>query len=199
MTEASLSPNGSHPAGAAPTDDPDRVAGLTVDRAGPGGGVPSDSAFGVALVTLWQHVADAGGLVGFPAPVQRSDVAARAAALVDEIRTGRVIAVVANRAHRLIGVALLRPGRGDQQHTGRIELVLVEPVHARTGIGTRLVGELLDLARERGLELLEIDAADGTGLETFLAGFGFVEWGRRPGWIRTTEGDRDEIGWGMAL
>ena len=96
--------------------------------------------------------------------------------------------MVANRAHRLIGVALLRPGRGVRQHTGRIELVLVEPVHARTGIGSQLVGELLELARERGLELLEIDAAGRTGLETFFAGFGFVEWGRRPGWIRTDRG-----------
>jgi GNAT superfamily N-acetyltransferase len=99
----------------------------------------------------------------------------------------------------LIGAALLRPGRGDQQHTGRIELILVEPADARTGIGTRLVSELLDLARERGLERLALDAADNGGLDAFFVGFGFVEWGRRPGWIRTADGDRDEIGWGMTL
>ena len=58
-------------------------AAATVDRVGPGGSVASDSAFGVALVTLWQDVADAGGPVGFAAPVVRSEVAARAAGLVE--------------------------------------------------------------------------------------------------------------------
>ena len=137
VTGAGASPNGAPPVVADPgavTDEPV----LRIDRAGPGGGVPSDNAFGVALVSLWQRVIEAGGSVGFAPPVVRPEVAARAAGLVDEIRTGRVIAVAANRSHRLIGAGLLRPGRGTAEHTGHLELLLVNPEQTRAGVGAQL-------------------------------------------------------------
>ena len=108
------------------TTPDDSAAPTTLDRVGPHGGVASDNAFGVALVTLWQRAAESGASVGFAAPVIRSDIAARAAAMVEELRTGRLVGVAANRARRLVGAGFLRPGRGSQSHTGRIELVLVE-------------------------------------------------------------------------
>jgi GNAT superfamily N-acetyltransferase len=187
------------PADADRPDTPASVA-VTVDRVGPGGGVASDSAFGVALVTLWQTVAESGEPVGFPVPVVRADVAARAAGLVDEVRTGRLIAVAANHARRLVGVGLLRPGRGSQQHTGRIELLLVGPGHQRAGLGSRLLAELLERSGERGLERLEVAIPDGTEVLRFFARFGFAQWGRRPGWIRMSAGDvRDEVIMGAEL
>ena len=173
---------------------------LRIDRVGPGGGVPSDNAFGVALVSLWQRVLEGGGQVGFGVPVVRPEVAARAAGLVDEIRTGRVIAMAANRSHRLIGAALLRPGRGSADHTGHLELILVDPAHARAGIGAQLLTEALRLARDRALVAVDLDAADDPGLNAFFARFGFERWGRRPGWIRTgTTKSLDEIVWGVTL
>lgn len=178
----------------------EQAPGITVDRVGPGGGLASDSAFGVALVTLWQRVAEAGGAVGFPPPVVRSEVAARAAGLVDGLRTGRMVAVAANRARRLIGVGFLRPGQGTGPHTGRIELLLVDPAHTGAGLGTRLMRDLLALAVERGLQRLDVEIADGAGLAEFFARSGFVEWGRRPGWIRLgAADDRDEVLLGATL
>jgi GNAT superfamily N-acetyltransferase len=173
-------------------------ADATIDRVGPGGGVASDSAFGVALVTLWQQVAEAGGAVGFPPPVSRSEVAGRTAGLVDEIRTGRLLAVAANHERRLIGVGLLRPGRGSGRHTGRIVLLLVQSAMTGYGVGTTLLDELLLLARAGGVERLEVDVQDGTGLPEFFARFGFTEWGRRPGWIRLDAAEvRDEVVLGL--
>jgi GNAT superfamily N-acetyltransferase len=180
--------------------DPAGTPAVTVDRVGPGGGIASDSAFGVALVTLWQSIAESGEPVGFALPVVRADIAARAAALVDEVRTGRLIAVAANHARRLVGVGLLRPGRGSQQHTGRIELLLVGPEHQRDGLGGRLLAELLNRAGERGLQRLDVAIPDGTELTRFFGRFGFAEWGRRPGWIRMGAGDeRDEVVMGAEL
>lgn len=196
---------GAPPAGAAVPPDggvPDQGEQpvVRIDRVGPGGGVPSDNAFGVALVTLWQRVADAGGPVGFAPPVVRSEVAARASGLVDEIRTGRIAAVVANRSHRLVGAGLLRPGRGTEGHTGHVELIMVDPAHNRAGLGGRLIDALIGQARERGLERVDLDAAEYPRLGAFLSRRGFAEWGRRPGWIRSPDGDdRDEIVWGLVL
>ena len=199
VSEAAPLQNGSRSAPEPGAEHPEEPV-LRVDRVGPGGGVPSDNAFGVALVSLWQRVIEAGGRVGFVAPVVRPEVAARAAGLVDEIRTGRVIAVVANRSHRLIGAALLRPGRGSAEHTGRVELILVDPTHAGAGIGGQLLTELLRLARARGLTAVDLDAPDDPGLNGFLGRFGFEQWGRRPGWTRTgTEQNLDEILWGVTL
>jgi GNAT superfamily N-acetyltransferase len=146
-------------------------AAATVDRVGPGGGVAPDSAFGVALVSLWQGCAEAGDQVGFSAPVVRSEVAARAAGLLDEIKTGRLIAVAANRARRLIGVAFLRPGRGVSEHTGQVALILVDPGQRRQGLGTRLLRDLLSLAGSVGVQLIEVNVPADAGLQSFVAVF----------------------------
>lgn len=172
---------------------------LALDRVGPGGGVASDSAFAVALVSLWKAVADAGGPVGFAPPVARADVAASAAGLVEELRTGRLLGVVINRSRRLVGVALLRPGRHVRQHSGRIELVLVDPAQVRAGLGTALMDGLLALARERRLDRLEVDIPGGAGLTEFFSRFGFEEWGRRPGWVRSADTEHDEVLLGVEL
>jgi len=180
--------------------EPDIAPALTIDRVGPGGGVASDSAFGVALVTLWQQVAEAGAPVGFAAPVLRSDVAARAAGLVEEIKTGRLLAVAANRARRLIGVGFLRPGRGSGQHTGHLELILVDQAHSRAGLGTQLVVRLLAQAGDLGLERVDAGVPADAGLEAFFSALGFAEWGRRPDWIRMgADDERDEVLLGAEL
>jgi GNAT superfamily N-acetyltransferase len=161
------------------------AAVTTVDRVGPGGGVASDSAFGVALVTLWQRCAEAGDPVGFAVPVDRGEIAARAAGLVDEIKTGRVVAVAANRTRRLIGVAFLRPGRGTGRHTGHLPLILVDPDHRRAGLGGTLVRQVIAAA---GVERIDAVVAADSGGEMFLRSVGFAEWGRRPGWIFGADG-----------
>ena len=178
----------------------EREPAITVDRVGPGGTVASDSAFGVALVSLWQKLAENGAPVGFPPPVSRIDVAGRAAALVEDLRKGRVVGVAANRSRRLIGVGLLRPGRGSREHTGRIELLLVDADRSRAGLGTRLMDGLLTMAAARGLERVDLEMQDDPGLAEFFGRFGFVEWGRRPGWLRLgADGERDEVLLGAVL
>lgn len=177
--------------------DPVTSFDVTVDRVGPGGGVASDSAFGVALVTLWQRCAEAGEPVGFAPPVVRADIAVRAAALVDEIKAGRLIAVAANRKRRLVGAALVRPGRNVAGHTGHLEIVLVDPEHRAQGIGRLLLDRALDLTRAAGVDRIDVDVPAVPDLQAFFAAFGFAEWGRRSGWL--SKPDRDELLMGKML
>lgn len=169
---------------------------MTVDshRVGPAGSLAADSQFGVALTTLWHGVSQAGGAVGFVPPVQRAPVAAKAAALVDDLRSGRAhgIALIADLA--LVGFAKLTPGTGPIAHTGSITVMMIDPARQGAGLGARLMAETLALAGELALERVELAVRDGLGLDDFYRKFGFVEWGRRPGWIRVAQGDdRDEI------
>ena len=137
---------------------------------------------------------------GSQLPVLRSDVAARAAGLVDEIKTGRLLAVAANRARRLIGVGFLRPGRGSAAAHRPPRVDPGRPGAQRAGLGTQLAGRLLGQAGDLGLERLEVAIPADAGLETFFGRFGFAEWGRRPGWIRMGAGDeRDEVVMGAEL
>ncbi len=170
---------------------PDQV---TLRRVGPGGTWASDSAFGVALVTLWHRVAEAGGAVGFAPSVSRAEVAAVVAGLVDDLRSGRAFGFALNRNRTLVGVGVLRPGRGLSSHTGEIVAVMVDPELRGSGSGTRLMTALISQARDGGLQKLQAAIRDGEGLDGFFGRFGFVEWGRRPGWIRFGPAqDRDEI------
>ena len=183
-----------------PVTEPAGQVPTVIDRVGPGGGVASDSAFGVALVTLWQRCAEAGDPVGFDLPVVRGEVAARAAGLVEEIKTGRLVAVAANRTRRLLGVAFLRPGRGSGRHTGYLALLLVDPDHRRQGLGSELTRTILVSARESGLDRVDALVAAGSGGENLLRTLGFTDWGRRPGWIVGPDADpRDELVMGLVL
>lgn len=170
---------------------PDEV---TLRRVGPGGTWASDSAFGVAVVTLWHRVAEAGGAVGFAPTAGRAEVAAVVAGLVDDLRSGRAFGFALNRHRTLVGVGLLRPGRGLSAHTGEIVAVMVDPDLRGSGSGTRLMTALLGRARELGLSRVEACVREGAGLADFFGRFGFAEWGRRPGWIRLGPGqEHDEI------
>lgn len=161
---------------------------------GPSGSLPADNQFGLALTGLWHAVSLGGGAVGFVPPVQRPEVAAVAAGVVADLRAGRSLGVALIADRQLVGFANLRPGSGLTAHTGEIILVMVDPALQGRRLGSLLINRILALATERGLERVTLSIRDGEGLQGFYSRFGFVEWGRRPGWVRVgQDDDRDEI------
>ncbi len=165
-----------------------------IHRVGPDGTMAADSQFGVALTTLWHAVSLAGGAVGFVPPVDRPEVAAGAAAVVAQLRDGKSTAIALIADRQLVGFAKLAAGTGLMSHTGEITAVMVDPALQGLGLGGRLMTEMLALARLLGLERISLSIREGAGLESFYARLGFVECGRRPGWVRLADGDdRDDI------
>lgn len=176
-----------------------RVGPVGRSASSPAAPMAADSAFGVALVTLWHQVAQAGGVVGFAKEVDRADIARSAVPMVEDLRQGRMLGVAADQGRRLVGVGLLRPGVGARAHTGRLELLAVEPALTGCGLGRALLETLLATARERGLDRLTVEFAQDERVGRFFERFGFTTWGRRPGWQRTAAGpDRDEVIMGVA-
>jgi predicted N-acetyltransferase YhbS len=167
---------------------------VVVRRVGPGGTMASDNAFAVALLTLWHRVSEAGGAVGFARGVDRSAVGAAVAEVVDDLRTGRSLAVALAKDRNVIGFGVLRPGTRTKAHTGTVSSVMVDPFHQGGGLGVLLMDAVIGLAVAAGLERVVLGVRSGMGLESFYARFGFVECGRLPGWIKLgSDGDRDEI------
>lgn len=167
---------------------------IEVRRVGPGTSMASDNAFALALLNLWERVSAAGGAVGFTLPVDRSAVGAAVSVVIDDLRSGRAFGFAATRGRDIVGFVLLRPGGQIMAHTGQINQLMVDPAGQRSGLGTRLVQSVVELARELDLERVRLALRNGTGLETFYTRLGFVEVGRFPGWIRVAPGDdRDEV------
>lgn len=193
---------------AAPPGGAWSAAAPTIRRVGPGvrpGGdaasapMAADSAFGVALVGLWHESAQAGGAVGFAAAAPRAEIARAAVPLVDSLRQGRALGVAADQARRLVGAAVLRPGQGTRSRTGTLELLMVEPALTGCGLGSRLLGELLAAARDRGLQRVDVAFAQDERGQRFFEKAGFTVWGRRPHWQQGPAGDRDELIMGVQL
>lgn len=190
----------------APSTEVDPAATPVLRRLGPGGSdqgpadrlLAADHAFGVALVTLWHRLTGHTATAGFPQGIDRGDIARLVPPLVDELRTGRVLGYGVTVGRHLVGVGLLRPGRGSATHTGALVLLLTDPDHLRTGVGGRILDALLQAAPDHGIDRVEVAVDDESA--GFFRARGFTEWGRRPGWRRPGPGSaaaRDEVllGW----
>ncbi|MBJ7906241.1 GNAT family N-acetyltransferase [Streptomyces sp. DSM 110735] len=149
------------------------------------------------LLDLWADVSNAGGAVGFVAPVTREEIRpelvrtlARLAEghsrlLVGHDEDGRVAATafLTFNTHRLM------------THWLWLYTVMVHPKHQGRGYGRDLLASAADAARGfDGIEAIRLGCRGGHGLEHFYASCGYQEVGRVPGAIRVAPGDhRDDI------
>ncbi|MEU0599295.1 GNAT family N-acetyltransferase [Streptomyces sp. NPDC006393] len=152
------------------------------------------------ILDLWTDVTDAGGAVGFVAPVTpvtREETRAelvrhfvamaegRARLLVGHDEDGRVAATafLTHNTHRLM------------THWLWLYTVMVHPRHQGHGYGRDLLAAAEDAARGiDGIEAIRLTCRGGLGLERFYASCGYKEVGRVPGAIRVAPGDeRDDV------
>ncbi|MFF5534723.1 GNAT family N-acetyltransferase [Streptomyces cinerochromogenes] len=149
------------------------------------------------ILDLWTDVSNAGGAVGFVAPVTREEIRpelvrhfvqmaeGRTRLLVGHDETGEVAAAafLTRNAHRLM------------PHWVWLYTVMVHPRHQGKGYGRDLLAAAADAARAmEGVEAIRLSCRGGHGLERFYASCGYKEVGRVPDAIRVAPGDdRDEI------
>ncbi|NEB00139.1 GNAT family N-acetyltransferase [Streptomyces sp. SID13726] len=149
------------------------------------------------LLDLWTDVSNAGGAVGFVAPVERDVIRpelvkhlvgmeqGRTRLLVGLDEEGRVAATafLAFNTHRLM------------THWLWLYTVMVHPRHQGEGYGRDLLAAAADAARGiDGIEAIRLTCRGGLGLERFYGSCGYKEVGRIPGAIRVApDDDRDDI------
>ncbi|WP_405973511.1 GNAT family N-acetyltransferase [Streptomyces sp. NBC_00988] len=148
------------------------------------------------ILTLWADVSNAGGSVGFVAPVAVDEIRpelvrhfvamaeGRTRLLVGRDETGTVAATVflAFNTHRLM------------LHWLWLYTVMVHPRHQGKGYGRDLLAAAEAARGIDGIEAIRLTCRGGHGLERFYGSCGYKEVGRVPGAIRVAPGDdRDDI------
>ncbi|GHK00299.1 N-acetyltransferase [Streptomyces sp. Y2F8-2] len=149
------------------------------------------------ILDLWVDVTNAGGAVGFVAPVTPDAIRpellkhlmamseGRSRLLVGQDEDGRVAATafLTFNTHRLM------------THWIWLYTVMVHPRHQGKGYGRDLLAAAADAARGlEGIGAIRLTCRGGLGLERFYGSCGYKEVGRVPGAIRVAPGDdRDDI------
>ena len=147
------------------------------------------------IVTLWVEVTNAGGAVGFVAPVTGEDVAPVAAAAFAAVENGYDHLLMGVDDGQIVALLFVVDNRfALKGHWRLLKRVMVTPKSQGRGHGAALMRAAEAYARRLGLEALQVTVRGGAGTENFYARLGYREVGRVPGALRVGAGDdRDEI------
>ena len=135
------------------------------------------------LASVWVAVTEAGGAVGFTAPVSAEQVRREAAEdHVAEVRAGRQDLVVAFQERALVGFGFLATVAGPavKSHLGIVTRLQRHPDAAGHGVGAAVLAELEACARDRALAVVCLTVRGGTGVERFYLANGYRLDGRLP-------------------
>lgn len=149
------------------------------------------------LLACWVDVTNAGGAVGFVAPVTEADVRPTEAAMVERLAPAGEDRLLVMRLDGGLAGWLVYVSRHHvlSTHWRTLKRVQVHPSLQGKGLGTALMREAARVAREElGLESLHLTVRGGTGMDAFYRRLGYVEVGRMPRALRLAPDDyREEI------
>lgn len=153
------------------------------------------------IVALWVEVTNAGGAVGFVAPVNAEDVAPVAEDAFVAVETGIDRLVIGVDDGELVALLFVAGNRfALKEHWRVLKRVMVTPKRQGRGYGAALMREAERLGRQMGLDAFQVTVRGGAGIEKFYEGLGYREVGRMPEALRVGPGDdRDEIYLWLAL
>jgi GNAT superfamily N-acetyltransferase len=147
------------------------------------------------VIALWADVTNAGGAVGFVAPVTPADVRPTAEAAFDGVDEGLDRLLIGLDGDRLVALLFVTDHRFPlKDHWRVLKRVMVAPGSQGRGYGAALMREAAEVARKMGLAALQVTVRGGEGIEGFYAALGYHEVGRLPNALRVSPtDDRDEI------
>jgi GNAT superfamily N-acetyltransferase len=147
------------------------------------------------ITHLWVEVTNAGGAVGFVAPVTEDDVRPLADATLADVAAGVDRLLIGVDDGRLVALLFITDNRFVlKAHWRVLKRVMIAPGSQGRGYGAALMREAAAIGRRLGLAALQVTLRDGHGLDRFYRGLGYREVGRIPGALRVAPGDdRDEV------
>ncbi|WP_433725514.1 N-acetyltransferase family protein [Actinoplanes sp. CA-051413] len=156
---------------------------------------PLTDALRADIVALWTDVTNAGGAVGFVAPVTEDQVRPLAESTLAGVAQGVDRLLIGVDDGRLVALLFIADNRFPlKAHWRVLKRVMVLPGSQGRGYGAALMREAAAVAAELQLAALQVTVRDGHGLDGFYRRLGYREVGRIPGALRVGPGDdRDEL------
>ena len=153
------------------------------------------------IVALWVDVTNAGGAVGFVAPVTAEQVGPVAEAAFAGVAEGVDRLLLGVDGDDVVALLFVVDNRfALKDHWRILKRVMVTPKSQGRGYGAALMRAAEAYARRVGLEALQVTVRGGAGTEEFYRRLGYREVGRVPGALRVAPGDdRDETYMWLAL
>ena len=147
------------------------------------------------ILRLWVQVTNAGGAVGFVAPVTADDVRPLAEQTLAGVAGGVDHLLAGFDDGELVALLFVSSNRfALKEHWRVLKRVMVTPDSQGRGYGAAIMREATEVARKMGLAALQVTVRDGAGTEKFYERLGYRQVGRLPGALRVAPGDdRDEI------
>ncbi|MEV3909119.1 GNAT family N-acetyltransferase [Streptomyces canus] len=149
------------------------------------------------VLDLWTDVSNAGGAVGFVAPVDRETIRPELVKHVAAIEEGRTRLLVGRDEDGQVAATAFFHFNTHRLMTHWVWLytVMIHPRHQGRGYGRDLLSAAAHAARTfEGIEAIRLTCRGGLGLERFYGSCGYKEVGRVPGAIRVVPGDdRDDV------
>ena len=134
------------------------------------------------LVELLRSCVDAGGSLGYLAPMPESQAVDFWDGVGTHVESGVRTVLIARDGHRIVGtVQIAFESKPNARYRAEVMKMMVAPSHRRRGIAADLVRELERHARERSITLLVLDTAEGpSGARNFYESLGYVYVGGIP-------------------
>jgi len=156
---------------------------------------PLTDALRADIVALWVDVTNAGGAVGFVAPVSADEVRPVADAALAGVAEGVDRLLIGIDDGRLVALLFIADNRfALKAHWRVLKRVMVVPGSQGRGYGAAIMRRAAEVSARLGLAALQVTVRDGHGLDRFYRGLGYREVGRIPGALRVAAGDdRDEL------
>ena len=142
------------------------------------------------LVELLRSCVDAGGSLGYLAPMPDSHAVDFWESVLPLVQSGARFVLVARDGEGIVGtVQIAFESKPNGSHRAEVLKMMVAPAHRRRGIAADLVGELERHARERSITLLVLDTAEGpSGARKFYESLGYEYVGGVPDYALDPEG-----------
>lgn len=141
-----------------------------------------------ALARLLVDAVDSGAAVSFVAPLTVEAAEAWWRATIAGAH-GRAIFLVARDGEGIAGTVQLHPAWApNQPHRAEIAKLLVHRRARRSGLGTRLMREIEELARNAGFTLLTLDAKRGADADHLYRRLGWTAVGAVPAYAVDPDG-----------
>lgn len=136
-----------------------------------------------------------GAALGWLEPPSRDEVAELLDHVVAAVRTGDAALRAAYLDRRLVGLGYwLRYARPTHRPHADLEKIAVAAAAHGRGVGRALTNALIADARERGIEVLTLDArGDNTNALRLYRSLGFTEYGRLPDFVAVGEHRYDKV------